>query len=250
MIKLIDFSKLVVLNCCLFLIPTAYSQIIVNDEDDSDTSSVVDEFSDVVSESEVYFGVYAGHTDRVLTVNEGLFAGNIEEREGEEPVTLTSFFLGMRSEVSKKLSLDIGIGFTRNGERFSLNEADSLYEYENTYRHLAFPIQLAYTSGEKSGLFVSGGIIPKAFLSQKQDLKYRDAEGSLQEEEIIEKEGFESFYFDMTAAAGWRFEFSDAYGLYLLGRSTYQLTNNYNKQAPFVRNPWTVGIHVGFQVYL
>ena len=249
MIKLIDFRKIVLLNCCLFLITAFNAQIVVND-DNSDSLNLADEIIDIVTESEAYFGVFAGHTDRVLGVNEGLFAGEVGERVEEEPILVSSVFIGMRSKIYKNLSLDIGAGYTRNGERFSINEPDSLYEYQNTYRHISFPIQLALSTGEKDGFLVTAGIAPKAFISKRTDLKYRDENGFEQEEKIIKRDGFEFFLFDVTSSLGWRFQFDDSYGIYILGRGMYQITNNYDKQSPLTRNPWAVGIHLGFQFYL
>lgn len=250
MIKLIDFRKLLVLNCCLFLLLEAHCQIIVNEDDSSDSLSLIDDLSNRVSETEAYFGVFSGHSDRILGVNEGLFAGEIGERANEEPVVVASIYVGLRSTIYKNLSLDIGAGFTKNGERYSLNEADSLYEYQNTYRHLSFPIQLALSSGKKEGVLFTAGITPKAFISKRTDLKYTDENGIEQEEKIIKREGFEFFLFDVTSSLGWRFQFDDSYGIYILGRGMYQLTNNYDKQSPLTRNPWAVGIHLGFQFYL
>lgn len=252
MIKLIDFKDIILLFSCIFSVFILNAQIVANDNNDNqgDTLGVIDKKTLNTSDSEVYFGVFTGRTDRVLKVNEGLFAGDINTRNGEESVIMSSFFIGFRSLIAKRMSLDIGFGFTRNGEVFSIDEPDSLLEYENTYRHLAFPLQLAYTSGEKDGPLLSIGVVPKAFLSKKIDLRFRDANESIREEEIIEKDGLESFYIDLTAAAGWRLKLSDSYGIYVLGRGMYQLTNNYDKQSPFIRNPWAIGIHFGIQVYI
>ena len=202
------------------------------------------------SDTEIYVGISPMYTFRTLVTNEGLFGEEVGDRENEFGEWVSSYGVGLRSGISKHFLLDFGLGVARNREAFSIDEPDSLFQYSSTYRHIAIPIQIGYTYGQEISFFTSIGVMPKAFLSQRKDILYRDEAGFDVDEKEIIKDEYQQFLVDAIGRIGFRFQANNNYGFYLMGEGFYQLTNNYTNQGPFVRKPYGVGLSVGFHVYL
>jgi hypothetical protein len=252
--NLTDFNAKGILIILSLLWSTAEAQIITttpNAETPKDKKETTErpEKKDP-SDTEIYFGVSPMYTFRTLVSNEGLFSEELGDRALEFGEWVSSYGIGLRSGLTQHLVLDIGLGVSRNRESFSLDEPDTLYQYTSTYRHIAIPIQIGYTYGKEISFFTSIGLMPKAFLSQRKDIFYRDYAGFEVEEKEIIRDKYQQFLVDAIGRIGLRFQANNNYGFYLMGEGFYQLTNNYISQGPYVRHPFGVGLSVGFQVYL
>jgi hypothetical protein len=231
---------------------TFHAQIITNSEVETTEKEEVIERPErtAPSSTEFYLGISPMYTFRTLESNEGLPGEPIGDRVNEFGSWVSSYGIGLRSGISKHLVLDFGFGLSRNRESYSIDEPDSLFQYTSTYRHISIPIQIGYTYGKEISFFTSIGVMPKAFLSQRKDILFRDEAGFEVEEKEIIKDEYQQFLVDAIGRVGLRFQANNNYGLYIMGEGFYQLTNNYTNQGPFIRKAYGIGLSVGLHVYL
>ena len=201
------------------------------------------------SGTEVYFGVSPSYTFRTLEINDGLFAQPLEYRTEEVGEWTTGFNAGVRSKVSEHLKLEIGIGYSSNRESYDFRESDSLFSYVNTYRHISFPMRIAYSYGDEISFYGGVGVIPKAFLSMKNELTTLDINNKESTAETIERDKFNFFLVDAVATVGTQIKLSENYGFYAMLEGRRQLTNNYTSQSAYVRKAFALGFNFGFEVY-
>jgi len=234
------FKKLIKTFTFLFVGSHLLAQVIESDSIESD------DLMFNYSNDEIYFSIEPAYSYREVMNNPKFITGNAEELEGEESVTMTSFTLGLRKSINKNLYIDIGVGFSRNGEFYNFETADSLFEYKNTYRHIAFPFHFAYSTGENVSFYAGLGIRPQAFLSIKRDLRYTTTISSFeQEEEIITREGYNLFILDASFTMGVKIPLGDNAGLHLLSIGNYQLNNTYDSMSNIIRRAYRIGGAVG-----
>lgn len=237
--------KIIILSF-LFLFFNSNAQIISDDENEASISK--NNLNESISE--FYIGIAPTYTYRVLTENEGLFGGEIGDRVNEEGTVISSFTIGFRNSISKTLLLDFGVGISRNREIFSIDEPDSLFEYTNTYRHISFPAKIAYSTNSDAINFYGGlGLTPKAFLSRKKELRYREPGSTEQNETFFDRDGFNSMLIDATASLGLRINDVD-YGAFILLEGAYQLNSNFDNQSPLHRNPFGIGVNFGLHFFI
>ncbi|MGM0480284.1 MAG: hypothetical protein ACQERC_13765 [Bacteroidota bacterium] len=248
--KNIFLSFLVGLSFSLF--PVFISGQIITDEPPEPPKKEQPEESYVAPELEIYAGFTPAFTYRTLRENEGLFGEPIEYREDEVGDWVTSFEAGIRSALNQHLLLELGMGYMRNRERyaFETENQDSIFRYSNTYRHLSFPIRLAYHFGDEISFYGGVGVMPKAFISRQRKVTTLDINNQEKEEVFVDRNGFNRFIIDAMASVGTRIAFNENYGIFAIAEGRYQLTNNFDEQAPFIRNPYSIGFRIGAQVYL
>lgn len=226
------------------------AQIITNDKVSQEKKAVIVEKEiKPKTGTEVYFGISPAYTFRTLEVNDGLFAKPLGYRNDEVGEWTTGFNAGVRSTVSEHLKLEIGVGYSSNRESYDFREKDSVYAYVNTYRHISFPMRIAYTFGDDISFYGGVGVIPKAFLSMKNELTTLDINNNEATVESIEKDKFNFFMMDAVATIGTQIKFSEHYGFYAMLEGRRQLTNNFNSQSPYIRKAFAVGFNVGIEIY-
>jgi hypothetical protein len=199
---------------------------------------------------ELYFGASPSYTFRTLRSNDNIFGKELGERENEVAAWTTSFAAGVRSQINKNLIFELGVGFSRNRETYDFTETDSVHRYINTYRHISFPIRIAYTYGEDISFYGGIGVMPKAFLSLKREVTTLDVNNNEATVDIIEKDGFNFFVIDAIATIGTRIKLNPNYGIFAMVEGRRQLTSNYTEQGAYIRKPYALGFNLGFQVYL
>lgn len=200
--------------------------------------------------TEIFIGALPMWTYRTLEVNEGLFGKPLEEKVNEEAQIVWSYYTGLRHEITSHFLVNFGFGLSRNRESYAFETSDSLYAYTNTYRHIAIPAQIGFTTKGEFNFFFTAGVSGKAFLSRRTDLQTREQGSLVQEAEFITNQGFNLMLLDAVASSGFRFELDETYGIYLLLEASRQLTNNYNNQAPHIRKAFGAGVHFGLHFYL
>lgn len=226
------------------------SQIITNDNKSDEKDAVIgSKESNLKSGTEIYFGISPSYTFRTLTINDGLFAQPLGIREDEIGEWTTGFNVGVRSKIAKNLKLEIGVGYASNSESFDFTTTDSVYRYVNTYRHISFPIRIAYSYGDEISFYGGVGVIPKAFLGMKNEFTTLDINNNEKTVETIERDKFNFFLLDAVATVGTQIKFSEHYGIFAMVEGRRQLTNNYNSQSSYVRKAFAVGFNVGIEVY-
>lgn len=199
---------------------------------------------------ELYFSASPSYTFRTLKPNDNIFGQELGQREFEEAAWTTSFAAGIRSKINKNLLFELGVGYSSNRETFDYTETDSVFRYTNTYRHVSFPIRLAYTYGDEISFYGGIGVMPKAFLSLKRELTILDINGDESTEDLIIKDKYNFFVIDAMATIGTRIKLNPNYGIFAMVEGRRQLTNNYDEQGPYVRKPYALGFNLGFQIYL
>lgn len=227
-----------------------FTQIITNDKStDQKETEVLEIPIDPKSGTEIYFGVSPSYTFRTLTTNDGLFAQPLGIREDEVGEWTTGFNAGVRSKIAKNLKLEIGVGYASNRESFDYSTADSVYSYINTYRHISFPIRIAYSYGNEISFYGGLGIIPKAFLGMKNEFTTLDINNKEKTTETIERDKFNFFLLDAVATIGTQIKFSENYGIFAMVEGRHQLTNTYTSQSAYIRKAYALGFNLGIEIY-
>ncbi|PHR46730.1 MAG: hypothetical protein COA32_09620 [Fluviicola sp.] len=228
------------------------AQIITDDSETDEQEEAPEKTKEVKEKNgfELYFGVSPCYTFRTLTPNDNLFGEELGEREFEEAAWTTSYAAGVRSELNKNLLFEIGVGYTSNREAYDYTTTDSVYRYVNTYRHISFPIRVAYTYGNEISFYGGIGVMPKAFLSLKREITTLDLNDNEVTEDVIVKDKFNFFVIDAIATLGTRVQLNPHYGIFAMLEGRRQLTNNYNEQGPYIRKPYAFGFNFGIQIYL
>ncbi len=199
--------------------------------------------------TEIYVGVSPSYTFRTLEINEGLFGKPLGHRNEEVGEWTTGFNVGVRTKVTDFLKLEIGVGYSGNKESFDFTSNDSVFKYSNTYRHIDFPMRIAYSYGNEISFYGALGVIPKAFISMKDETTTLDINGNEQTIKTIEKDNFNFFLIDAVATIGTQVKFSENYGMYAMLEGRRQLTNNYNSQSAYIRKAFAIGFNVGIEIY-
>jgi len=228
------------------------TQIITNDTKKSEKEPVHEEkiIAKPKTGTEIYFGVSPAYTFRTLEINDGLFGQPIAYRENETAKWTTGFSAGVRNKINDFLKLEIGAGYSSNQEAYDFTESDSVFRYINTYRHISFPLRIAYTYGDDISFYGGIGIIPKAFLSMKREETVLDINKKEETIKTIERDKFNMFLIDAVVTIGTQIKFSRNYGLFAMVEARRQLNNNFNSQSSFVRKPYALGFNIGIEVYL
>ena len=228
------------------------TQIITEDAKKEETKPVEEEKAEVKIKSgtEIYFGVSPAYTYRTLEQNSGIFGQPLGHRENEIGHWTAGFNIGVRNELTEHLKLEFGVGYSTNKESFDYTETDSVFRYTNTYRHIAFPIRMAYTFGDDIAFYGGIGIIPKAFISMLHEETVLDFYKKEQTVKTVERDKFNMFLIDAVVTVGTQIKLSPNYGVFAMVEARRQLTNNFNSQSPFIRKPYALGFNVGLEIYL
>ncbi|MDX1652023.1 MAG: hypothetical protein R3277_06000 [Brumimicrobium sp.] len=238
---------------CILFYPVTWAQILSTDDGGLEVKEEVKEITEEPipkSGLEIYFGISPAYTYRTLEEREGIFGKDPAYRTAETGEWVSSFSGGIRNELNKHLFFEVGVGYFRNRVSYDFKEPDSVFSYIHTYRHIAFPVRIAYTYGKDVSLYGALGVIPKAFIGMKEELTTLDISNKETTEERIFREGYNLILLDAVASLGTRIKFNRNYGIFALIEARTQLTDNFDKQSPFVRRPYALGFNVGFQIYL
>lgn len=227
------------------------AQIITNKEQAEEKEEIF-EAKEIKSKTgtELYFGASPAFTYRTLEINEGIFAQPLAYRENEVGEWTTGINAGVRTQLAKHLKFEIGVGYASNRESYEFREPDSVFSYVNTYRHISFPMRLAYSYGNEIAFYGGIGVIPKAFVSMKNELTTLDINNNDDTVETIETDKFNFFLLDAVATVGTQIKLSDHYGIYAMLEGRRQLTNNFNAQSAYVRKAFALGFNFGIEIYL
>lgn len=228
------------------------TQIITNDSKDEKKKPIKVEKTETRAKTgtEIYFGVSPAYTYRTLEINDNLFGQSIGYRENETGKWTTGFNAGVRNKINNFLKLEIGVGYSSNKEAYDFTESDSVFRYINTYRHISFPIRMAYTFGDDISFYGALGIIPKAFMSMKREVTVLDINNNEETIKTIERDKFNMFLIDAVATIGTQIKFNQHYGVFVMAEARRQLNNTFNSQSAHNRKPYTLGFNIGIEVYL
>ncbi len=204
----------------------------------------------VVRKSGISAVIYANwsSTYRALKVNEGVFAKPIAQRSDETWTSFWSYGIGFQSEISNHFSWEGGMALQRNGEKYSFEEADTLYSYTTRYSYIAMPIKVYYKTGKAVKLIAGIGVVPQIFLGYKQDINWKSKNGIKGSEERKETVGYNSFVLSSVFNLGVEFEMNENWDVFILPEYRLQLTNGYGEKLAYKHFARAIGFNMGLLI--
>jgi len=190
------------------------------------------------------------NTYRKLTVNEGLFADSIGPRADETSYNLWSFGLGFRSDVSKNITVEGGIAFQRNGEKYNFEESDTLYRYDSQYHYISMPIKVYYKYGKRAKIIAGAGVVPQLFVNLKQTLETLSKDKLTTNEDIKTKIGYNTFVMSAVFNLGFEYDLSKRTTIVFIPEYKVQLTSSYFKTNGLKHFGRSLGFNIGLSFYL
>ncbi|MBL1278894.1 MAG: hypothetical protein COA33_001380 [Fluviicola sp.] len=208
--------------------------------------------SDSTSKSSTSLFLYTNwsSTYRKLIVNEGLFADSIGFRVDETKYNLWSFGLGFRSDISNNITVEGGVAFQRNGERYDFEESDTLYKYDSQYNYISMPIKVYYKYGKRAKVIAGVGVVPQLFVNFKQTLETVSKDKQQTKEDIKTKIGYNSFVFSTVFNVGFEYDLSEKTTIIIMPEYRLQLTSSYLKTNGLKHFGRSLGLNIGLSFYL
>ncbi len=185
------------------------------------------------------------NTFRTLVPNKGFYGDSVGNRAFEKPLNTWSFGLGMQNNINKFLFWDGGISFTRNGETYRFEEADTNYTYTSVYTYISMPLRLNFTYGKKFQVYGGLGLVPQMFTGFKQEINYTRKDGSEDSQTIKTKNGYNPFVVSAIFNVGCMYHFNNGWGLLLSPEARIQLSSTYGKQEGFIQKAKCLGVTFG-----
>ncbi len=194
--------------------------------------------------------VYANwsSTYRLLKVNEGLFAQPIGVRADEKHASFWSYGIAFQSEISNHFMWEGGLALQRNGEKYSLEESDTLYSYTTRYSYISMPIKFYYKRGKTVKWIAGVGIVPQIFLGYKQDVNWKKTNGVEGSEAIKETIGYNSFVLSSVFNLGVELEMNENWSIFFLPEYKLQLTNGYGEKKSYKHFARAIGFNLGLLI--
>ena len=236
--------------CLLIGANTAFGQIEISYDEDTDADTIQLEEA-VMIPSRVYGGTeviaYANwsRTNRVLTVNEGLFADTLGERSNELGLDIWSFGVGFRSQITNHLTWQGGIALTRNGETYDFQGTDTAFSYQTRYTYVTMPIKLFYTYGNRYKVYAGGGVIPQMFYAYRQDQQWTTTKNATDEETIKARNGYNSFVMSFAFNVGFQMYTKKNMSIFVEPEYRYQFINSYEKTDGLRHYGRAFGVNLG-----
>jgi hypothetical protein len=207
----------------------------------------------VDSVTQLFFNANWSVTYRELTPNGELFGKELGTRTNEKSANFWSYSLGMRNALSDHFQVEVGLGFTRNGEQYSFDEPDTSYYYKTTYRFISMPIVAYYTYGKDIKFFGGIGVMPQLFMSELQELKWTTKNNTKVTDEIKTKSGsakHASFTSSALLRCGIQLNYSRYWSIYVMPEYRVQLSSTYGKNSPYIHKGNAIGLNIGFTYQL
>jgi hypothetical protein len=233
------------LLCCFFQ-PNA--QVVIGDQNKSKQKKkekIVKEQKTNDGSTTVYIVTNWSNTFRSLQPNKGFYGDSVGLRANEKSLNTWSFGLGMQNKINKYLFWDGGIGFTRNGESYKFEEADTSYTYTSLYSYIAMPIRLNVSYGSKFQVYGGLGLVPQMFTGFKQEVQWRNKDASEGSETIKTKNGYNPFVISAVFNAGFMYHFNNGWGLIVSPEARVQLISTYGKQEGYIQKARCFGVSFG-----
>ena len=201
--------------------------------------------TDGTGSTSIYFNTNWSYTTRRLTVNDGLFGKPLGERANETPSNNWSFGLGFRNELHKNILLEAGLAFVQNGEKYSFEDVDTLFDYQTTYSYISIPIKVLYTYGDDIKLLTGVGITPQMFMRYKQEQNWTTDSGQTESETIKSTIGFNNFVISATLSLGVQFKIAERWGLQVVPEYRVQLNSSNSKKDAYKHYASAIGGNIG-----
>ena len=203
--------------------------------------------------TKIYFNWNTSSTFRTLESNGELFGDSLGKRVDEYRDGFSSFGIGFKTDLSKHLQLMAGIGFVKNGEQYSFEEADTNFMYVNTYKYVSLPISLNYYTGKDIQFMVGLGLVPSMFVQYTQDQTWITTKNVPGKNEVKIKSAsqeFNQFVLSGFIQAGVQLKYATRWSIYVVPEYRIQLSSTYGKQEGFIHKAKAFGANIGFAYQL
>ncbi len=257
----------------LFLFPfltfltlsSAFGQIVGSEEEkkvdkteEKKEDGIVDranrqDLREIDSVTQVYFNTNWSNTFRTLTPNGELFGKELGKRSDETSANFWSYSVGIRNALSDHFQIEVGLGFMRNGEKYSFEGTDTSYSYTTTYRYITMPIVAYYTYGKDIKFLAGAGIMPQLFMSELKEINFVTTNNTKGKDEIKTKSGTAQHASFMSSAlfrVGVQLNYSRYWSIYFMPEYRIQLTSTYGKNSAYIHKANAIGFNLGLTYQL
>jgi hypothetical protein len=256
-----EIRKYIIVLFALLTSPILFSQILSGDEpkkEEKPKKEVEEKINvkptrEMDNQSSVYLNTNWSNTSRKLVTNEGLFAQEIGDRANETNANFWSFGLGIRTDLNKNFRFSIGLGYLRNGEKYSFVGEDSTFNYTSTYRYISMPLVLDFVFGKKLKFNFGAGIVPQMMMSYTQDQTWTnsvDAKGEFKDKRKGTDQGFNQMLVSAVVNAGVQYKYGQFWSIYFMPEARFQLPNTYSKNEPYDQKAIAIGFNLGLSYQL
>jgi hypothetical protein len=201
----------------------------------------------------IFGGISNVYGYRTLKVREGLFAQPLGVRADERALWTSSFELGCRVEMYEKFSLEFGMEFNRMGLQYRTPTDSVFVGYNQVIRGLTSPVRCVFQPlkfGENFLIQFGAGAAPRMFMASKLTEIRLNSLGQEEEFVTIEKNGFNYFNVDVLTNIGFRWNFGESLGLYIIPEFRYGLLDSYDKQHPYIQHNYALYLRWGLHYIL
>lgn len=199
---------------------------------------------------EIFAGVSHVYGFRTLEVREGLFAQELGIRADEQALWTTSFELGYRVKMSKRMQLEFGMEYNQIGMQYRTPNDTSFVGYNRKKQGFAAPIRAVFQpfvigTGEDFMLHVGAGFAPRMFTASRYTAINLNDFGQEEETTTKQTDGYNYFNVDALLNVGFRWNFSHSIGLYFIPEFRYGLLDTYSKQRPYIQHNYGLFLRWG-----
>ena len=242
------------------MLSNAVGQIIIEEKpiEDKPEPKIIDKANrasdrDVDSVTRLYFNSNWSSTFRELKPNGDLFGEELGTRADETRANFWSFGFGLRNKLSKHFQLEVGLGVSRNGEKYNFEGQDTNFSYTTKYNYITTPIIAYYTYGEEIRFVAGAGIMPGLFMSEVQNQEWLTTKNAPGKKEIKTKGGSQAHATAVSSALfriGVELMYSRFWSLYFIPEYRIQLSNTYSKTSDYIHKANAFGFNLGLTYQL
>lgn len=220
---------------------------------DPDKKTIAKQPRELDNQTAIYFNANWSNTSRKLEENTGLFSKELGKRIDETSANFWSFGLGIRTDLKNNFRFSIGLGYLKNGEKYSFVGNDSTFNYTTTYSYISMPLVLDFVYGKKLKFNIGGGLVPQMMMNYNQNQKWTNAQNT--EGKFIDKrkgtdQTFNQMILSALINAGVQYKYGKLWSIYIMPEARFQLTNTYSKNAPYSQKAIAMGLNLGLTYQL
>jgi hypothetical protein len=241
-----------------FSTPMIQAQIEIGGEEEKEGKPLIEKAGkkstkELDNSTKIYFNWNPSSSFRSLEKNGDLFGDTLGNRIDEKRNGFSSFGIGFKTDVNKHIQLMAGIGFMKNGEQYSYEQADSNFMYVSTYKYISLPVSLNYYTGSDIQFMVGLGLLPGMFVQYTQEQTWKTTKNVPGKNDIKVRSAAQEFnQFVMSAfiQTGVQLKYAERWSIYIVPEYRIQLMSTYSKQEGFIHKANAIGANIGFTYQL
>lgn len=185
-----------------------------------------------------------GSSFRTLKENGDFYGEPLGERSQETRLPVSGVYLAANTKFDGHIHLDFALGFQQYGEQYENSGSDTSISYKTTYSQLVLPLKVQYQGGKKVSFFIGTGFQAQllAAYQNKTTVTIEGNESTIKETVLKNKSPFS---LASTSSIGVQLPMTAKSTLLISGDYVLQLSNTFNKQAPYIHRSSLFGFKVG-----